>query len=704
MRLYEQISRVFYLSNPSRYYLNEGILLENPNQAVKFLKDKDLDPATNPEGKKIINLINGFTRGDGYTNIMTRFYVNDKLPLDDLKKLHEYLKQNKEQTKRLPKPVVNYEKYRELFDDIQNLESMRTLKKLYNELPAYLKQQHQKLSEIEQQKLKELAGRYANLTKEQQDFFIRKIRGYKDIRIFIDNLNNYIYAIENKEDYNSVKQKIEATENAHVAYDNPEQNIVIAHINSFDASKTLGCTTSWCLAKDPSRYREYRRGGNYYFFIWDFSYSAENMNYLVGTAFNYENPSGSNTHGKDNTTLKFGDVVKNKNIDIELLKRYIDGYRENLAKYYKTTTGLLAALSNFNENPDELVEIIRNSEFIRTNGTSDAVNVVSNYYDDGIVELGLTKEQLIDILELGDEFENIQSAANSSYESGYYDTEEANYMIHGINADNLKLINDLANKVGYPKEKIGKFNEDDEINNFLEEYGFDSISEEYVSEYASARDDAEQNAAKEIVDEVPFDIDEGTFKPSEMLEYMHERDIKIDNFDELIEKVIENLPDISWDTISEAGYQNMDLDNLNKTIKDQLERIIYDVENDEDSEHYIKAKGMHVLNAELEKLGFTREIQGDAIAGKEMKHANVFITDKEINQEGDEVYVNLLVKHKPNFYKKTGAPKPKDRKYKIPIDQLKNYIDQLQIPYLDEAKLIHLINEELLLFEFERKF
>jgi hypothetical protein len=81
--------------------LFESFLNENPNQARKFLKEKNLDPITNPNGQKIFNTITGITRGDGYTYLLTRFYVNEKMPVDDLKKLHEYLRQNKEFVTRL---------------------------------------------------------------------------------------------------------------------------------------------------------------------------------------------------------------------------------------------------------------------------------------------------------------------------------------------------------------------------------------------------------------------------------------------------------------------------------------------------------------------------------------------------------------------------------------------------------------------------
>jgi len=137
--LTEQNLRLFQLSQPKRYYISEGLLFENPNQAIKFLKEKNLDPQVSQEGKKIFDTINNITRGDGYTNLLTRFHVNEKMPIDDIKKLYDYLKQNKQHVNRLPKPVVTYNTYRELRRDLDSMEEMRTLKKLYDQLPSYLK-------------------------------------------------------------------------------------------------------------------------------------------------------------------------------------------------------------------------------------------------------------------------------------------------------------------------------------------------------------------------------------------------------------------------------------------------------------------------------------------------------------------------------------------------------------------------------------
>ena len=281
------------------------ILNESPNQAIKFLKEKNLDPATNPKGKRILDDINSITKGDGYTALLTRFHVTSGLPLPELQQLHEYLRINKDFLNRLPKPLVSYEKYRDLRNDIDHLEDQRIVKKVSNQLSPDLRQQAEGLTTIEKQYLKELSKKFMLLTPEQQRHFMKKVFGYKDIKIYIENLQRYIYEVENKQDYNSTKEKIESTDNAHVVYDNPEQDIIIAHINSFDASKTLGCTSAWCITRDTSRFRQYKEGGKKYFFIWDYNYPIQDSNFFIATAYNENNPEGAQTHEHIDDVINF---------------------------------------------------------------------------------------------------------------------------------------------------------------------------------------------------------------------------------------------------------------------------------------------------------------------------------------------------------------------------------------------------------------
>jgi hypothetical protein len=687
------VSKIIYKSNPIRYYLNEGFLFENPNQAIKFLKEKNLDPTISQEGKNIFNNITGITKGDGYTYLMTRFHIIDKLPLTDIQKLHNFLKTNKDYVNRLPKPVVTYTSYRELRADLDELQGMRNLKRLYNELPANLKQQHQYLDVTKQQELKELAGKFNMLTPEQQNFFIKKISGYKDIQNFIDNLRNYIFSIENKEDYNSIKEKIGSTPNAFIAYDNPEQNIIIAHVNSFDASKNLGCTSSWCITRDAHYWRNYMKGGNKYFFIWDFNYPASDTNYLIGTAYNPKQPNLSKTHLKDNVPANLSNILIQKNLNKNIFSDYIKRFMENILRSYSGSTGLMSAMKNVSQNPEALIDIIKNSQIIQEFGDPEDVKI----YGDS-VKLGISNDKMKEMLDLDDEYDYIYNTAYSNrYNSGdYYDSDEANYMHNGLNKDNIELLISIAKKLGVPKNEYLNFGgEEGAIYKFLDKYNLTEILDTYLSEYSEAQERSESSAATELINQVPFDVQDGSFNINDMLKYIIDNEIIADNFDTLVNEIKDKIPEFSYDSLSNARYSDLDLDDLNTQIKSDLSTIIDNIENDP----YVRAKVLKETNNELIKLGFKLLSNNDDLAQKKFKNVTITINDAEF-QETEEDTKRIIIKaalvYNDNYYKKLGKIPPKSRNIKIPLISLRNYIQQTEIPFkLDENRFKKIVQEEL---------
>ena len=110
----------------------------------------------------------------------------------------------------------------------------------------------------------------------------------------------------------------------------------------------------------------------------------------------------------------------------------------------------------------------------------------------------------------------------------------------------MALLVDVAKKLGLKKEVYDKFDsEEGAIKNFLEKYELDDINQTFLSELSQAEETAEENAANEMIAKVPFNLNDAKFNVKDMLTYMSENEIVADNFDELIEKIKENLPDFS---------------------------------------------------------------------------------------------------------------------------------------------------------------
>ena len=207
-----QVKDVFIYMKLLDILTEAQLLNENPNQAIKFLKDKNMDPAVNPKGKKLLDDILTITKGDGYTFLLTKILFSNKAQsMVELQKLHQYIRNNKDFLARLPKPIYNYETYRELRNDIDRLEDQRALKKLLNTIGTGLSQQTDTLTARKLKTLTDLAKKFFMLKPEKQKHFMSKVFGYKDINIFADNLQRYIYEVESEQDYDTTKVKVQST-------------------------------------------------------------------------------------------------------------------------------------------------------------------------------------------------------------------------------------------------------------------------------------------------------------------------------------------------------------------------------------------------------------------------------------------------------------------------------------------------------------
>jgi hypothetical protein len=650
--------------------LFEDILNENPNQAIKFLKDKKLDPGTNNKGKQILDSILNITRGDGFTFLLTKIHINERMPFNELQQLHTYLRQHKNELSRLPQPVVNYETYRGLMNDIDNLFGDIKTNWLLKQLSATLRQQAQSLNAQETAKLSHLAKSFGMLKPEDQRHFMKKVFSFKDIHTFMDNITRYMIEVANKQDYNTTKEKIETTTGAFLAYDNPQQDILIAHINSFEAMKALGCTSAWCIARDMARYRQYKTGGNYYFLIWDYNYPINDSNFFIATAYNPNTPIKSKTHEHINDrSLVLPDVLEQKKLDENIFINYIEKFKKSREKY-EGYSELAKALGK--NDTDALIVLLQNSATIQKYQTyTPTVN-----WSREKIEIGIDKEGMKKMLELGDEFDYINSVGSYySNSSDYYESEEANYMHGALSQENIKLLVQLAKTLGVPRSIYNKFkNTENVIAKFLEQYELNNLIETYLSEYAEAGSEAEKNAAKELLGKIPFDVDDGTFKIDEMYEYYIDNELTANNFDELIEQIKNILPSFDYDSISEARYNDMDLDELNRAFKEKLTNIIDDIETDEDNPIYVRARMLRDANEFLQKLGFKLMHDTDNVAKLSTKLGTIIINKVEMENEEDPtsrimVTAKLWPRGSRNGWK-----------IKVPLTSIKNYIYQLQLP------------------------
>lgn len=665
--------------------LLEELINENPNQAIKFLKNKGIDPNTSDDGKRLYDQILTITGGDGFTYLLTKFSVDDKLTIDEIRRLHDILKSQKVLLTKLPKPVVNYETYRELFNDITTLKNNISINWLLKQLSPELRQYGENLSTNEKIELRKVSEDFRGLKPEKQRFFMSKAFGYKDFSIFLDNIKKYIKEVHSEQDYETTKSKILTTDGAYLVYDSPEKNILIAHIDSFDAMKTLGCTSAWCISRDMVRYKQYKSGGNQYFMIWDYNYPIDNLNFFIATAYNYKNPGLSATHEHINDgRLNLIDVLDSKKINKDVFDNYIIKFKENLRKTYKDENILVRSLREGKGN--DIVEILNNSDYLQKYNANPSYD--RRWGNDQIIDIGIKKSELFELLDLGYDVDSVIYVSKYGDTPDNYDSSEADYMHGGLNEDNIERIKELAQKIGILPERYENFGtKEGDINAFLTDYGFENLIETYIEKYNEAQSNATQKAAQEIIDKIPFNLDDISFSMSEMFDYYIENNLTAKNFDELIDQIKEKLPDVSLDSIYEARYRDLDLDELNTRFGESLESIIQDIDIDDENPYYMKAKAVQESLDYLKRLNFEIVQKSDLIARLETKTSTIIINEITTEEQADDTYkiiasVTLQMKKPKKFIKRV----------KIPLYSIQKYIDQLELFFEQYEKVKKLLN------------
>lgn len=172
---------------------------------------------------------------------------------------------------------------------------------------------------------------------------------------------------------------------------------------------------------------------------------------------------------------------------------------------------------------------------------------------------------------------------------------------------------------------------------------------------------------------------------------MKENELQFDTFDQFVEHVKENI-DISPDAIYSARHEDIDYDQLDSEVSDDLDRILEDLD-DPNSKYYARTQAVKELENVLRKYGFKSSEEPGYVASRKQKDKTIRIKDygyKEGTEHGfeqieddDELEVYIELIYPP---KDTAHPYAKKREGWIPISKLNNYVDQPEIPGLQEWK------------------
>ena len=153
-----------------------------------------------------------------------------------------------------------------------------------------------------------------------QDNIGKKLASYKSQEQFEKVLRDYINSI-NEFDNKSVKLKSE-NKNAEIILE--EENLLILKIRDFEASKSLGAGTSWCISKTESFFNSYvTRNSNHQYFVYDFSKNSKDRDSRIGITIKPNGDHKAAHYKNDNSasTMEIHDFKKKiLHADLEIQK------------------------------------------------------------------------------------------------------------------------------------------------------------------------------------------------------------------------------------------------------------------------------------------------------------------------------------------------------------------------------------------------
>jgi len=239
-----------------------SILSEDVKLAEKILNSKNI-PLDNPNYLDIKNYLLK-NNSIGFLGEIVRLSRS----VNDFKSTAEFILNNKDLIKSLPKQISSYNSLNELKDDIDNMSNYRLVKKLTNKLTnkSLIKELLNNLPN--NSTMDNIDYFLNNIQSTDQKEFLRKTDKYNDIDSFYYDLK---YFIENHKIgfyFDNVLNTINKMNKYAIKLLYANKNMILARIIDYSASYELG-SKSWCIVGDAETFNNYTKNGenNQYFFF-----------------------------------------------------------------------------------------------------------------------------------------------------------------------------------------------------------------------------------------------------------------------------------------------------------------------------------------------------------------------------------------------------------------------------------------------------
>jgi hypothetical protein len=257
-----------YLSDMKLLNILSEIVLINENLAMakKWLMMYDI-PEDDPDFVKVKDYL-AKNNSLGYLGYVLKFTKN--YGLYEALGFAEYILENKEFIKLLPKDIANYSSFDEFGNDIDKLKKQRKIKnftkKFTNKkLIALLLQTN--INVDNEQNI----DYFLSIESGDQKEFLSKSDKYDNVETFLNELSEFVEDHKIGFKYNVVLDKIKSMSNDDIKVLLSKNNMILAIIKTYAASAEIG-SKSWCIVGDEGQFNKYTKDGNdYQYFFFNFN-------------------------------------------------------------------------------------------------------------------------------------------------------------------------------------------------------------------------------------------------------------------------------------------------------------------------------------------------------------------------------------------------------------------------------------------------
>lgn len=272
---------------------------------------------------------------------LTESIKNDNSGIDSVYGMINWIKNNKSSVKLLPKPLIEYDRFENLLDDVKNIIENRK----YTEFPkilkyiGYSKEDIKEFEENNNIKIDSLAIKFHKLKKEEQEELTDKVKHYKVNNIPLKDFVKAFMSIVNRESerediiksINSIKEEYN-DDNTEIKYQN-DKCLVLKTMNK-ELIQSLG-SQKWCIVYSDKYFNDYCDPNvfNTQYIIFNFDDGGNDAHSMFGITLNYKGYPLDGAHqDKNNVPLSIDEISNICNIPKDVITP--DNEKQNLEEFY----------------------------------------------------------------------------------------------------------------------------------------------------------------------------------------------------------------------------------------------------------------------------------------------------------------------------------------------------------------------------------